>query len=441
MGVELKIHTPMEEIAYGPSSWLWDYLRRSTMRGYFLPLSGGADSSSTASMVAIMCQRVYEELQTGSERSKSQVKKDIEKITRRKGWVPESWQDLCSKIFVTCYMASRHSGDETRGRAADLAKCIGATHTSIFIDDVTNGIKETFKNAKFHTDRIDTSKVKTDVKWFSTREEDIALQNIQARSRMVMAYFMAQLMPWSTETFEGGGTGALLVLGSANVDEALRGYYTKYDCSAADINPIGGINKRDLKAFLKWAAVNKGIGVLESVANAMPTAELRPEEGEAGKESAGSADAQSDEKDMGMSYSELGDLGHCRKVEHLGPLSTFLKLRDLWSHKQGDWQSPDDNDKAITPSIRLWACPGKKQPVSFDEKVANKVKDFFFYHVINRHKMTTLTPSYHAENYSPDDNRFDLRPFLCPNTFDVQFAAIDELVEEARMARARAAQK
>lgn len=28
--------------------------------------------------------------------------------------------------------------------------------------------------------------------------------------------------------------------GSANVDEALRGYYTKYDCSAADINPIGG---------------------------------------------------------------------------------------------------------------------------------------------------------------------------------------------------------
>lgn len=28
--------------------------------------------------------------------------------------------------------------------------------------------------------------------------------------------------------------------------------------------------------------------------------------------------------------------------------------------------------------------------------------------------MTTLTPSYHAEQYSPDDNRFDLRPFLYP---------------------------
>lgn len=40
------------------------------------------------------------------------------------------------------------------------------------------------------------------------------------------------------------------------------------------------------------------------------------------------------------------------------------------------------------------------------------MKDFYFFHAINRHKMTTLTPSYHAENYSPDDNRFDLRPFL-----------------------------
>ena len=83
--------------------------------------------------------------------------------------------------------------------------------------------------------------------------------------------------------------------------------------------------------------------------------------------------------------------------------------------------------------------------------IAQKVKRFFFYYGINRHKMTTLTPvraliprspvrlssqrpqllsrsrswwgaagvgvllqlaqSYHAEEYSPDDNRFDLRQF------------------------------
>lgn len=66
--------------------------------------------------------------------------------------------------------------------------------------------------------------------------ENLALQNIQARLRMVLAYMFAQLLPWVR-----GKTGGLLVLGSANVDESLRGYFTKYDCSSGtrrDISPL-----------------------------------------------------------------------------------------------------------------------------------------------------------------------------------------------------------
>lgn len=44
--------------------------------------------------------------------------------------------------------------------------------------------------------------------------ENLALQNIQARLRMVIAYMFAQLLPWVR-----GKYGGLLVLGSANVDE------------------------------------------------------------------------------------------------------------------------------------------------------------------------------------------------------------------------------
>lgn len=44
--------------------------------------------------------------------------------------------------------------------------------------------------------------------------ENLALQNIQARLRMVLAYMFAQLLPWVR-----GKVGGLLVLGSANVDE------------------------------------------------------------------------------------------------------------------------------------------------------------------------------------------------------------------------------
>jgi hypothetical protein len=93
----------------------------------------------------------------------------------------------------------------------------------------------------------------------------------QARLRMVMAFLLAQLLPWVR-----GKGGFLLVLGSANVDEALRGYLTKYDCSAADINPIGGISKADLRSFLKWAAVNLGYSHLAEVEAAPPSAELEP---------------------------------------------------------------------------------------------------------------------------------------------------------------------
>ena len=33
---------------------------------------------------------------------------------------------------------------------------------------------------------------------------------------------------------------------------SLLGYLTKYDCSSADINPIGGVSKTDLRAFIQF---------------------------------------------------------------------------------------------------------------------------------------------------------------------------------------------
>jgi NAD+ synthase (glutamine-hydrolysing) len=44
--------------------------------------------------------------------------------------------------------------------------------------------------------------------------------------------------------------------------------------------------------------------------------------------------------------------------------------------------------------------------------------------------MTVMTPAYHAESYSPDDNRFDLRPFLYPAFWNSwSFVKIDEAVK------------
>ena len=63
-------------------------------------------------------------------------------------------------------------------------------------------------------------------------------------------------------------------------------------------------------------------------------------------------------------------------------------------------------------------------------QVAEKVKRFFVAYARNRHKMTVVTPTYHAEAYSPEDNRFDLRPFLYPSDWRRQFEQIDAVVAE-----------
>ena len=143
-----------------------------------------------------------------------------------------------------------------------------------------------------------------------------------------------------------------------------------------------------------------GYPALADVAAAKPSAELRPTKG-------GQAE-QLDEVEMGMTYEELGVFGRLRKLSKCGPVSMFDRLAREWGNR-------------LSPL-----------------EVAEKVKRFFRYYAINRHKMTTVTPAVHAEDYSPDDNRYDLRQILYRVTWDWQFARIDSRVAKAEMARAKA---
>ena len=63
------------------------------------------------------------------------------------------------------------------------------------------------------------------------------------------------------------------------------------------------------------------------------------------------------------------------------------------------------------------------------------LQDFFRFYATNRHKTTVLTPAYHAENYSPDDNRFDHRQFLYNVRWPWQFAQIDNMASKLQRAR------
>ncbi|XP_069966450.1 glutamine-dependent NAD(+) synthetase [Bactrocera oleae] len=368
-------HTPEEEIAMGPACWLWDYLRRSGQGGFFLPLSGGVDSSSSATIVYSMCRMIVNAVQGGD----AQVLHDIRKILADSEYTPDNPATLCNRLLVTCFMGSVNSSKETRRRAAQLANQLGSYHIEISIDTAVNALLGIFNAVTGLSPRFRTQG--------GCARQNLALQNIQSRIRMVLAYMFAQLMLWVRNR-----PGGLLVLGSANVDEALRGYMTKYDCSSADVNPIGGISKTDLRRFLNYAKEKFNLTVLESIIEAPPTAELEPlQDGQL---------VQTDEQDMGMTYAELSEYGRLRKQASCGPYSMFCKLVATW---------------------RADMSP---------KEVADKVKHFFRCYAINRHKMTVLTPSVHAESYSPDDNRFDHRPFLYRANWSWQFKAIDDEVEK-----------
>mmetsp|Transcript_13444 Transcript_13444/g.13504 ORF Transcript_13444/g.13504 Transcript_13444/m.13504 type:complete len:729 (-) Transcript_13444:309-2495(-) len=380
VSIKERIHTPEEECALGPACWLWDYLRVSGASGFLLPLSGGSDSASVAGIVRVMSVLLASYVSAGDEFIISHVKRIVgthstEELDANK---------ICSSVLHTLYMGTSNSSDTTRSRAQRLSDQIHSYHTSLQFDSMVVAVLGVFHTVTGKTPQ------------FQSRggciTEDLALQNLQARLRMILAYLFAQLLPWTRAR-----PGFLLVLGSSNVDEALRGYLTKYDCSSADINPIGGICKQDIMRLLRWTAHTHHIPVLEEIATAAPTAELRPIE--EGVTSSAEGYSQTDEEDMGMTYEDLNIFGKLRKVTRCGPVFMFTKLIEIWTHL----------------------------PVA---SIAAKVKRFFYYYSVNRHKMTTLTPSYHAENYSPDDNRYDLRQFLYNVKWTRQFNTIDELVKE-----------
>ncbi|EFJ48782.1 hypothetical protein VOLCADRAFT_90620 [Volvox carteri f. nagariensis] len=320
-GATYRVLLPEEEIAYGPACWLWDYLRRCGASGFLLPLSGGADSSSVAVIVGAMCQLVVEAVKAGDPR----VIADVRRVAGQ----------LAGRLLSCVYMGTVNSSYATRERARLLCEQIGAYHLSLSIDTVVEAV------------------------------------NIQARLRMVLAFLLAQLLPWArslTGPSGGGGGGWLLVLGSANVDE---------------------LRSRD------WQAVEA----------APPTAELEP---------------LLDEVDMGMTYAELSLYGRLRKVARAGPVAMYNACAAMW---RGRALAPGAI-AAKPPVLQLTATRRRTLDPGDDEP---QVKDFFRFYSINRHKATVLTPSYHMESYSPDDNRYDHRQFLYNVRWPWQFKRIDEL--------------
>lgn len=253
------IVTPQEEISLGAGCWLWDYLRRSNQAGAFLPLSGGVDSGATAVIFYSAVRLVFAACEAGNK----QVIKDMRRVCGEKEdstWLPSEPKELCNVILHTCYMGmfitkstsfqsvssmscktclgnerylfasprrwpliahaefkiavgTSNSSKETRARAKALANDIGSYHIDLNMDTIASAFTSLF------TSIFPIKKLRFKSEGGSS-QENLALQNIQSRSRMVLSYLLASTLTWVRDRRNGGN---LLVLGSANVDECLRG--------------------------------------------------------------------------------------------------------------------------------------------------------------------------------------------------------------------------
>lgn len=143
-----------------------------------------------------------------------------------------------------------------------------------------------------------------------------------------------------------------------------------------------------------------------------------------------------------MSYNELSVYGRLRKVEKCGPYSMFGKLLIEW----GTVFSPAEVSLQFSAAVRICCsradvadcekgqallvllCCQPTQDDDFDAVGAFRE----WYSPIHLSSGTckrsvpggVLTCK---ESYSPDDNRFDLRPFLYNAGFNHQFKKIDDL--------------
>ncbi len=243
-----------EEFAKAASLALFDYLRKSKAKGFVLSLSGGADSSTCAVLVAEMVRRAVKEL--GWEKFCEQL--TLPKLKTEK--------DAVAHLLTCAYQGTKNSSEATLQAAKELAQSIGAKFHAWTIDDEVNSYEK----------RIETALGRS-LTW---ETDDIAKQNIQARARSPIIWLLANVKQ-------------SILLTTSNRSEGDVGYATMDGDTSGSLAPIAGVDKPFIIQWLKWAEKELGYSGLSYVNNLQPTAELRPLER-----------AQTDEKDL-MPYSVL----------------------------------------------------------------------------------------------------------------------------------------
>ncbi len=325
-----------EEFINAASLALFDYNIKSKCNGFTVSLSGGADSSCTVILVYEMIRRAMLEL------GEKGVIKKLNLKNLQKDYY--SINTIMKNILITVYQKSKNSSLATELSAKKLAQFISSTHFKWSINEEVKSI----------IDKIS----KATNKKYNWENDNIALQNVQARVRSPFIWFIAN-------------TNNRILLSTSNRSESAVGYSTMDGDTSGSVSPIAGIDKVFIKKLLIYLKEKYNYNCLNNVLNLEPSAELKPKKFN-----------QKDEDDL-MPYSILSRIERYAIKERLSPKNIYDKI--------------------------------KKEKIYTDNKLKKYIKKFFNLLGKNQWKRERTAPSFHFDDYSLDASTWYRFPILSSN--------------------------
>ncbi|MBI5818180.1 MAG: NAD(+) synthase [Verrucomicrobia bacterium] len=354
-------HLKEEEFLRAEALALFDYLRKSRSCGFVVSLSGGADSAAVSCLVALSLELALKELGETALRAKLSHCRDLP--------VEFSPRALAQSLLTTAYQATGNSGPVTRAAARAIAETLGAQHFELNVEAIHQGYLRAIETA-----------VGRKLDW---QQDDLALQNIQARVRSPGIWMLANLRN-------------ALLLSTSNRSEAAVGYATMDGDTSGGLSPIAGIDKAFLRHWLRWLETSgpenlHPIPALAVVNQQAPTAELRPADRH-----------QTDEDDL-MPYDVLDAIERAAIRDKCSPLEVFELIRVQFPAR-------------VPQQLGLW------------------VERFFKLWCRNQWKRERYAPSFHLDDENLDPKTWCRFPILSGG-FEVELAELRERIHPAEESR------
>lgn len=265
MGVKPEID-PAEEVE-ARVRFLVDYLRSTGACGFVLGISGGVDSTTAGRLAQLAVERVRAEAGAGVA------------VGPDAGSSPSLAREPSAQHprFTAVRLPYKVQADEAEAQQA-MDFIAADEQLTLNIAAGADGVAQAFAEA--------------------TGEpiSDYNKGNVKARMRMVSQYALA-------------GRHGQLVVGTDHGAESVTGFFTKFGDGGADVLPLFGLDKRQVRL------VAKELGAPEVLWSKVPTADLLDEN-----------PGRADEDELGLGYEHIDDYLEGREV----PEEVAAKIEAVW---------------------------------------------------------------------------------------------------------------